>query len=152
MSTKTKQYAFQCIAAAGFAVMTAEFAWQLRPDLWASGQDCAMSFKRDIHVDGTQRLNAKLADGRQVLVITRSTNELERRIEWVTGVKVVELVNDTKPVFALNHQPMPAEVVRQAEAKLDKLHELAGQELPAHDCSLRKDILAARAELGLKAA
>lgn len=151
MSTKTKQYAFQCIAAAGFAVMTAEFAWQLRPDLWASGQDCAMSFKRDTHVDGTQRLNAKLADGRQVLVITRSTTELERRIEWVTGVKVVELVNDTMPVFA-SAQPLPDEFKRRAEERLARLKDLAAQDLQTQDCALNKDILAARAELGLKAA
>ncbi|MBK7463977.1 MAG: hypothetical protein IPJ50_15430 [Betaproteobacteria bacterium] len=151
MSTKTKQYAQQCIASAGFAVMTSEFAWQLRPDLWASAQDCAMSFKRSIQPDGTQRLIAKLADGRQVPVVTRSTNELERRLEWVIGVKVVELVNDTQPAVA-STQPLPTEFKRLAEEKLAKLKELAAQDLQPHDCTLNKDILAARRELELKAA
>lgn len=151
MSTKTKQYAHQCIAASGFAVMNSNFAWQLRPDLWASAQDCGVGFNRNVTVEGAQRLTAKLHGGGNVLVLTKSTDMLEKRIEWVTGQKVLELCPEVQPIVTFS-SPVTTEFKRLAEEKLADLQSLAEQDLPAHDCSLRRDILAARRELGQMAA
>lgn len=151
MSTKTQQYANQCLASAGFAIMSPVFAWQLRPDLWASPQDCGVSFASGIPADGAKRLLARFADGTQAPILTRSMDLLEKRIEWVAGQKVVSLSDPKQPEQSRVIRA-PTDVERQAEANRAKLRDLAAQEPPAHDCAMRKDILAARKELGLKAA
>lgn len=151
MTTKTKQYAHQCLASAGFAIMAPTFAWQLRPDLWASPQDCGVSFASGITAEGAKRLLARFADGTQAPILTRSLDMLEKRIEWVAGQKVVSLSEPKQPEQGRVIRA-PSDVERQAESKRANLRDLAAQELPAHDCALRKDILAARSELGLKAA
>lgn len=46
MTTRSTYYTHQCIAAAGFAVMDKRVAWELRPDLWASAQDCGLTFRK----------------------------------------------------------------------------------------------------------
>jgi hypothetical protein len=148
MSTKTKQYANQCLAGSGFAIMNSNFAWMLRPDLFASAQDCGVGFNRNIAVEGTQRFIATFSDGQKAIVISRSPEALERRIEWVAGLKVVGLASDTPPVIAIK-QPANDEYQRLADERKAELKDLAGQELPPHECALRKDILAARRELGI---
>lgn len=88
MSTKTQQYAHQSLAACGFAVMNSQVAWRLRPDLWASAQDCGMDFTSKLSIPDTQRLSVKLLGlDTPVVVLTRSLDQLEQRIEWVTGFK-----------------------------------------------------------------
>lgn len=151
MTTKTKQYAHQCLASAGFAIMAPTFAWQLRPDLWASAQDCGVSFASGITAEGAKRLLARFADGTQAPILTRSMDMLEKRISWVAGQEVVGLM---EPQALIDDRVvrMPSEVERVAKERLEDLRNLANQTPPTHDCALRKDILAARKELGIKAA
>lgn len=149
MSTKTQQYAHQSLAACGFAVMSPVIAWKQRPDLWASAQDCGMDFTAKLAIPDTQRLSAKLAGlESQVLVLTRSTDELSKRIEWVTGHKVeslgAEVVNETAAAVQLI-----TEQQRQATAERERLEKLGAMEPPAHDCRLRREILAARAAVNV---
>jgi hypothetical protein len=93
MTTKTMQYAHQSLAACGFAVMRSTVAWQLRPDLWASAQECGTGFSPS-NVEGAERVIATLSGVGEALVLTRSMDRLAERIEWVTGHKVERLANE----------------------------------------------------------
>ncbi|MFZ2855791.1 MAG: hypothetical protein WAZ34_16960 [Rhodocyclaceae bacterium] len=151
MTTKTTLYAHQCLAASGFAVMHSEVAWKLRPDLWGSGQECGMHFGR-VDIADVQRKTATLTGIGPVLVLTRSPDMLEKRIEWVTGIKV-EKIEIEQPVAPKDFsQRAKSDAQKVAIDKLARLHELAAQEPPSHDCAIRRDVLAARAELDRMAA
>lgn len=149
MSTLTQRYASQCMAGAGFAIMDSRLAWQLRPDLWASAQDCALSggWKQDM--PGASRMQADIEGLGLVAVLTRSADNLAQRIEWVTGAKV----KDVQEAPAAEDQPKASSqswqehAKRAADEKLARLRELAAQEPPSHDCHVRREILRARNEL-----
>lgn len=107
MSTKVLQYAHQSLAASGFAVIAASVAATLRPDLWTSGMECVADFssvdaKNKLgYIVGVQRLTARLAGiDRPVLVLTRSTDQLAQRMEWVTGFKVEQIEAEAKATTA----------------------------------------------------
>lgn len=140
-------YALQCLAASGIAVMNSSIAWKLRPDLWASGQDCALGFNRLLTIPGARRYVAILMDGMvgEVIVLARSDDMLEKRLEWLTGHKVEKLFDYVEPT----HTEPPAMNTTQVAhlERLNRLRKLANMTLPAHDCALRKDILAARTDL-----
>lgn len=144
---KSKLYATQALAACGFAVMASVVAYRLRPDLWASGQDCAFDFKGSgLLIDGAFRVMA-IVDGVGTFpVLTRSRDQLAQRIEWVTGFKVERIEDEPAAQDAAPTNQVTAAEIRARE-QLARIKALAAQELPAHDCALRKDILAARAEL-----
>lgn len=148
--TVTPTYVQQSLAACGFAVIASQIAYKLRPDLWASGQSCAYDI-RPMQIDGTIRLSVRLEGlDAPVLVLTRSMDDLARRIEWITGHRVVEIGEyQEKPQPVATIAPDPA---AYRQARIDTLRRLASQELPAHECALRKDILEARGELERMAA
>lgn len=144
---KTQLYATQSLAACGFAVMASVAAFRLRPDLWASGQDCAFDFKpNSTRIEGTSRVMATIPGVGIMPVLTRSTDQLAQRIEWVTGFKVEKIENEPteKPAPSLAAK---TEAERKEDERLAQIKALAAQEPPAHDCHLRKEILAARAEV-----
>jgi len=143
-------YAFDCIAASGFAVMSPAIAYELRPDLWACVADCARTLATKDKIPGTQRMTAIFDGYGPVLVVTRSLDNLAQRLQWVVGRAVFDL----KPA----EEEAPAAVRpnllhKQANAKeadrLEQARKLAAEEPPAHDCSRRREILAARRELGI---
>ncbi|MCV2218895.1 hypothetical protein [Thauera sp. Sel9] len=145
---KSQTYAAQSIAASGIAIMDWRIALELRPDLWSSAQDCHINFISDQKLDGTHRLTATLEGHGKVRVYARSLDLLEKRIEWIAGRRVIEL----KPA-ELEQAPAPkpsvlhTQAADQEAARIADLRKIAAQEPPAHDCSLRREILAARAEL-----
>lgn len=146
MTTKTKQYAIQSLAACGFAVMRSTVAWQLRPDLWSSAQDCGVGFAK-VEIEGTQRLNVTLAGIGDVPVLTRSLDRLAERIEWITGYKVLKIEVEQTGESAKKSAPTITEGQKKATERIEKTKALAVQELPTHDCSLRREILMARSEI-----
>lgn len=127
MSTKSKTYIHQSLAACGFAVLSASVAWKLRPDLWASAQDCGMDF-RSADVEGTQKVTAYLAGIGPVSVLTRSLDLLDSRIEWVTGC-FVEAINDAPSVTKAAHAVAPV-VVKVADMRAGKDYGIATAEGP----------------------
>jgi len=148
MSHRSEQFVRQCIAASGIAIVDPRIAYELRPDLWASAQDCAITFRRTQKLDGTHRLIATIDGYGETSVFARSLDDLPRRIEWIAGRRVLGI----KPA-----EPEPSPIAapnllhKQAEAKeaerIAALQRLAAEEPPAHDCTLRREILAAREEL-----
>lgn len=151
MTTKTQQYAIQSLAACGFAVMRSTVAWQLRPDLWSSAQECGIDFSGKVAIEGVTRLNVTLDGVGVVPVLTRSMGHLAERIQWITGRMVLK-IEEEQPAAPVQEKKTPTEGQKKAAERLQELKKLAAMELPAHDCALRKDILAARRELGQKVA
>jgi hypothetical protein len=148
MPHRSEKYARQAIAASGLTILDPRIAFELRPDLWASAQDCRITFRRAQKFEGTHRVTATIEDYGDVLVCTRSLDALEQRIQWIAGRRVLAV----KPAEA-DAVPPPAtpQLHRQAQSKeverLAELEKLAAQEPPSHDCHARREILAARAEL-----
>lgn len=150
MTTKTQQYAIQSLASCGFAVMRSTVAWQLRPDLWSSAQECGIDFSGKVALEGVTRVNVTLDGIGVVPVLTRSMGHLAERIQWITGYMVLK-IEEEQLATPVQEKPPLTEGQKKAAERLQELKKLAAMELPAHDCALRKDILAARQELGQKA-
>ena len=146
---KANNYAHQCLASSGLAVMDSRIAWQLRPDLWSTGHDCACDRWTTTTADGATRYTVHMDGLGAVHVLARSRDQLEQRLEWITGRNVTDVSPfQEKPVLeSSNNGQAFAAQMRETE-RLDKLRTLAAQELPTHECHTRREILRARAELG----
>lgn len=152
MTSRSTWYCHQSIAGSGIAIMDAQIAFELRPDLWASPQDCRMTFRKAQSVAGVKRVNATFAGGGlgTVLVLARSLDNLDKRLEWIVGLPVVNLTLAEPEVEPAPRQdPMRREADAKEDERLAQVHKLAKEVPPSHGCQHRRDILAARAELGL---
>lgn len=150
--TTVQTYATQQLAATGFAVIDYRAAMLLRPDLWPSagmvcrgefGQACNQA--RRLNIPGAKLYRFNINGIGPVDVLARCADDLASRMRLVMGMTCAELPAGTE-------EPEPPVVVTNEraillQAKRNKLRRLASQEPPAHECSLRRDILAARAEL-----
>jgi hypothetical protein len=108
------QYTHQALAASGFAVIDSQVAMTMRPDIWNSGMVCAGEFAQKSTknslggISGVMRMTARLSGlDRPVRVLTRSTDRLAERIEWVTGFVVDKL----EPEQVATSQVAPAAII-----------------------------------------
>jgi hypothetical protein len=153
MTTRSSWYCHQSIAASGIAVMDSRIAWELRPDLWSGAQDCFMDFRRNQKPDGVQRLTATFEGIGQVLVLARSMDNLEKRLEWIVGRPVLALKPaESEATPAVTEDFTRRDVNAKEAERMEQVRKLAKEVPPVHDCQHRRDILAARAELGLPVA
>jgi len=158
--SKAVHYATQALAASGFAILGSQVAVAMRPDIWSSAMECSGDFvtakQRNAFaaIPGVHRRQVKLAGvDRPLMVLTRSLDMLEKRIEWVTGFKVETLTDEELPEPVRTVTPAPVvEAKRSEESRIARLRDIANEKLPTHDCQLRKDIIAAREELAQQAA
>lgn len=152
MSDRSTSFALQCLAASGIAIMDPRIAYELRPDMWASLQDCAITFRKKQKADRVLRMTATLEGFGPVLVLARSLDQLAQRLEWVIGRPVLDLKLAESEAPAAER---PNLLHKQANAKeaerMEQVRKLATEEPPSHDCSRRREILAARRELGMAA-
>lgn len=150
MTTRSTWYTHQCIAASGLAVMNSRIAWQLRPDLWSGAQDCAFTFRKQQNVDSVHRVVATFPIYGEVLVLARSLDNLEKRLEWIVG-EAPTAIADWQPEVPAVSAKLAAkrEANRKEVERLEELRKLATQVPPSHDCHARREILEARRELGL---
>ena len=148
MNSKVARYLTESLAASGCAVVNSQIAYRHRPDTWATPTNCGgdFSFTPTKLSQIIQRLGAALydvdfADGTSAPVAARSTHMLAERIEWLTGRAVLAI----RPYMALSPVANATRSMtpRQQE-RMERLKQLAAQEPPAHDCALRREILAAR--------
>lgn len=153
MNSKVARYLTEALASAGCAVVDSQTAYKLRPDIWASAINAGSDFSEASPAKLDQlmeRLSARLyvadfSDGGSARVAARSAHMLAERIEWQTGkvVRAVRLFESPQPEAAAAQPAM-----RRGQERLENQKELAGMEPPTHDCAARRDILAAREELG----
>ena len=151
--SKFVTYAHQQLAACGFTVLSAEVAASLRPDMFITGLDADYELRQASRCNAfsnlprVKRMVAQLEGmGRPLVVLTRSLDDPERRIEHVTGFKVLSLEPEAKASPKMQPTPAPLHPDRLPE-RLAKLRALASKDLPAHGCSVRTEILRARQEL-----
>lgn len=154
--SKAAKYIHEALASGGFAVIDAEVAATLRPDLWSrggaeAGGDLLLLRRTNqlVGLRGVHRMTVRLRGiDRDLLVLTRSLDLLDRRIQWVTGREVVALEHEIQAPAAPARNDLTAGAARRAEEdRLRALRALAEQEPPSHDCSLRREILRAREEV-----
>lgn len=93
----------------------------------------------------TRLYQAQVPDFGEVLVLARDEQFLAERMAWLgfpaASVEAVKV--DRAPIYV--EKPAPAKP--KPDDKLLHLRMVANQELPAHKCTLRAEILAARVEL-----
>ena len=152
MSSRSTRFALQCISSSGLAIMDPRIAYTLRPDMWGSQQDCSLTFSKRQVIAGTQRITATVDGFGAVLVLTRSLDNLAKRVEWVIGRPVLEL-RPAEPEQAPDKRPdlVRNQVEAKEAARMELVCKLAQEDPPSHDCHRRREILAARAELGIAA-
>ena len=150
MTNRSTWYAHQCLAASGLAVMDSRIAWQLRPDLWSGAQDCGITFRKQQTVEGAQRLVATFPRYGDVQIYARSLDNLAKRLQWIVGEAPTEICEWAPEVPAVSpQQAAKREANRKEIERLEALRKVAISNLPSHDCQERRDILAARKELGM---
>ena len=152
MSATVIEYVEAQLAATGWAAVNLNVAMRLRPALWGGiGTNALHDFGQArhgaesllAHFPGARLYEAKVEGIGRVKVLARHPQFLAERMAWILGLEVSEVVEiDARP-------PLPTEARREPKTddKLMRLRITAAQELPAHDCTLRRDVLAARAEL-----
>lgn len=152
MSTEVIEYTEQALAATGWAAIDLNIAMRLRPSLWGGiGTNALHDFGQArhkpeallAHFAGARLYQVEVEGIGPVKTIARHPGMLAERMQLILGLDVSEAVEiDSRP-------PLPAaeRFEPKANDRLVKLHALASQEPPAHDCSHRRDILAARADL-----
>lgn len=144
-----KDFIIQQLAATGWAPYHYAAAMRLRPDNWATGLDCRYEFDRSNakpELPGVHSYMVNVESIGLVEVLARCPDNLAERMRLVLGLNVT-MHEGAKPEEPARIVTMEPEQIRWAKARRDKLRALAMQEPPAHICSLRSDILAARAEL-----
>lgn len=111
MPHRSEKYARQAIAASGLTILDPRIAFELRPDLWASAQDCRITFRRAQKFEGTHRVTATIEDYGDVLVCTRSLDALKQRIQWIAGRRVLAVkpaeADAVPPLRPLNYTGRP---------------------------------------------
>lgn len=123
--SKVDQYVNQSLAGAGFAVMDSIVACTLRGDLWGHGMEASGDFGYHKAKDrpGVRRFRAifKGQESRPVEVLARSADRLGLRIEWITGLEVVDLVE----IVASKRMPEPQaeHLVRRPQEVSDDVFE-----------------------------
>jgi hypothetical protein len=149
--TTVTEYAEQALAATGFAIINLKAAMRLRPALWGGiGMNAAHDFGESRHsaeallaqFQGVRLYEANIEGIGRAKVLARHPQFLVERMTWILGIEVAGVQEiDSRP-------PIPTEAKREPKNdKLMRLRIVAAKEMPAHDCTRRRDILAARAEL-----
>lgn len=149
----TKQFITRQLATTGWAPICPNVAKLIDPDAGNA------NVQRDLTIDQRQSefllrqfprtaiCRVRIEGFGAVLVLYRDPTVLAERIRFLTGGQV-ELIEDaTLPQIA---EPIRiVEMIKRphVDERLERIKAMAAQELPAHDCSLRTDILKARAEL-----
>lgn len=144
----------QQLATTGWAPIHLEAAQMLRPEVardfktFEAWQRSPAGLPRAF--PGAALLKARVPGFGDMLVLSRSTVFLAERMDWLGfPASAVELVLPAvRPsTMAAAEQSRRAPAAPKPNDRLERLRELAEQDPPAHDCSRRRDILAARLEL-----
>lgn len=152
MSNNNQRYASEQLAFTGFVVEDYAVAEEIRPDL-LSARANTMTFPSDV------RRAAKAAratayrmsiGGTEVVVWSKSTKNLEDRIENIVGAKVVMLgkVEHKSDAGAQDNGYWQNRKRGLEAAQDERTRKLAAETPPAHDCARRREILEAREKVG----
>lgn len=115
--SNAQKYVTESLAASGLAVISGQVACTLRPDLWSAGTTAGMELAklRTDYLLGVGRFTVQL-DGlnRPVTVLARSDDRLALRLQWLTGMAVLDI---GEVAAAKAPQAMPTQPPARAPAK-----------------------------------
>ena len=113
--SNAKKYVIESLGSTGFAVMRGQVAYTQRPDLWATASDCTYDFADkalwnrlgDLH--GCIVLLARFAEFQGVLIkiLTRSEDDLARRVAQITGYHPTTLIHESELVGEIDPDSIP---------------------------------------------
>jgi hypothetical protein len=91
------RYGTEQLASAGFVIFDTKVAMHLRPDLWTTGMECGHDLMRlysrqvanEYFAPKCVSVTLNLDGIGEVQVLTRSLDQLEKRVEWLTGFRVI---------------------------------------------------------------
>lgn len=153
MHEKISRYVTTMLPVAGLCIADGAWAFRLQPTYFASPFE-AHSYICEVDEycsrQGAQLYRAEFKDGSTARVWAMRARRLAERIEDVTGADVEQVtpIRQEPPKAPVNDSfNEHAKGVAQS-ARIETLKKLAAQEPPSHDCSARREILAARLELG----
>lgn len=154
MNKKCERYVVEALASTGFAMINPQIAAKLRPDLWRSVQDAALSLPNDYEIEKWLADHAKVifkfSGSHSGYGGCFNVNRLEERALELYGLRL----NFTRVTAEeLLGPPAPSATTafsQRLDDNVEKLRKLANQVPPAHDCPLRTEILNARYQLGLR--
>lgn len=97
---RIENYLHTSLAGAGFVILDSQIACTLRPDLWGvnGGMEAAYEMARPHNqnkiaaIPGDRYLLRLKGHPRDIEVIARNDDMLDRRIQWVTGKEIHELI------------------------------------------------------------
>lgn len=97
---RVETYVYSCLAGAGFVILDAEIACSLRADLWGghgglgAAHEMANARRRSkiAAIPGHRFLLRLEGHQRDIEVIAHDGDMLDRRIRWVTGKQVLDLI------------------------------------------------------------
>lgn len=150
--TTVTEYTEQQLATTGWCAINLNVAMRLRPGLWGGiGTNALHDFGQSrhsaeallAHFPGARLYQANIESIGCVKVLARHPQFLAERMAWILGLEVSDVQEiDVRPLIPkeVRHKP-------KTDDKLLRLRMVAAQDLPAHQCTNRTEILAARAEL-----
>jgi len=138
---RIENYVHTSLAGAGFVILDSQIACTLRPDLWGAngGMEAAHEMARPHNrnkiaaIAGHRFLLRLQGHPRDAEVIARSDDMLDRRIQWATGMKVLDLF----PMAELEGVAMVDEATTKPRAirASDDLHHGTKTAEPGRTCS-----------------
>jgi hypothetical protein len=132
-------FTIESLASNGIAILSAQIAFESRPDIWASpftaGNDFTSAIPRleeFIEQLRVRRFRATFEDAplEPVKVIARSDDRLAERILWLTG-RAVLAIEEVDRLYEAKMEPAPA-----VPATVD------GEPIPPYPCLRRTEMLA----------
>ena len=139
--SNAKKYIIESLGACGFAVLRSAFAFRQRPDLWATAMDCSHDFLAknlenrlsDIHGVETYLARFEGIEGSTLIrVLTRSPDDLTRRIAQITGFTATLMIHESEMVGTLDPNDIPP---RKISALTGDLHADVVTAQPGRTCS-----------------
>lgn len=152
MFNNNQRYAYEQLGTAGFVIEDYAVAEEIRPDFLSSRSN-TITFPSDVQRAAKERRATAYRmsiGGKDVVVWSKSTKNLEDRIENVVGAKVVMLgpVDETPAAPGQGHDYWQARKRNLDAAEDERTRKLAAETPPAHDCARRREILEAREKVG----
>jgi hypothetical protein len=138
---RIENYVHTSLAGAGFVILDSQIACTLRPDLWGAngGMEAALEMARPHNrnkiaaIPGHRFLLRLQGHPRDAEVIARSDDMLDRRIQWATGMEVLDLFSmaELEGVAMVDEATTKPRAIRAS----DDLHHGTKTAEPGRTCS-----------------
>ncbi len=138
---RLENYLHTSLSGAGFVILDSQIACTLRPDLWGTngGMEAAYEMYRPHNKNKIRAIHGKRfllrLEGRlrDIELIARSEDMLERRIHWATGLDAFELISASELEGEAMYDPAQTAKLRATRIS-DDLHHGTPTAEPGRTC------------------